>query len=305
MGSSLSMELRGKIAIITGASSGIGRTTARTLAARGATVVAVARRERRLADLIEECRHDSPRSTYLCGDLAERSFAESAIARTVEQFGRLDVLINNAATPKHKSIFDTSVEEAERVMQINFLSPLWLTMAALGPMLSGGGGTIVNVSSLAGRITPPRESIYAASKAALNAFTMGLEGDLAGSNIHVGLVIPGAIDTEIWHRGDESPSFDGRKHPPEVVTRAILEVIEHRKAEVHAPRIDPPVLLARFLRACFPNTLRRGLARSEPAPTETLEHARLRARRGHPVGSTIEAEDPLAAEGARDRSSPA
>ena len=218
------MELRRRIAIVTGALSGIGRATARTLAARGATVVAVARREQRLADLIEECHRDSPHSTYFCGDLAERSFAESVIVRTVERFGRLDILINNAATPKHKSILDTPVEEAEWVMQVNFLSPLWLTMAALGPMLAAGGGTVVNVSSLAGRITPPRESVYAASKAAMNAFTMGLQGDLEGSNIHVGLVVPGAIDTEIWDRGDESPSFDGRKHPPEVVTLSLIHI---------------------------------------------------------------------------------
>ncbi|HVM96368.1 MAG TPA: SDR family NAD(P)-dependent oxidoreductase, partial [Candidatus Acidoferrales bacterium] len=94
------MNYQDKIALITGASSGIGRVAALAFAKRGATVVAVARREPLLQQLIEECRPHSPLSIYLCGDLGERDFAEGVVDKTVEQFGRIDFLINNAAISK-------------------------------------------------------------------------------------------------------------------------------------------------------------------------------------------------------------
>ena len=215
--------------IVTGASSGIGHATARELARRGATVLAVARREERLRALVEACRADSPASGYLAGDLGERGFAERVIADCVARHGRLDALVNNHAISKHKHALHTSAEEAEQVLRVNFLSCVWTTYAALPVLLrQPGGGVIVNVSSFAAQVVPPREGLYAASKAALDAFSAGLWNDLAGSGVHVGLVIPGAIDTEIWEKEDEPPGFSGKKHPPELVVRAILEVIEER-----------------------------------------------------------------------------
>ncbi len=278
------MDFRDKIVVITGASSGIGFTTARAFADRGATVVAVARREERLRGLVGACRPSSPRTTYLCGDLAGQDFAESVIDETVRRFGRIDVLVNNAAVSKHKQIYHVDADEAQWVLRVNFLASLWTTFAAIPYMLDAGEGTIVNVSSLAGQITPPRESVYAASKAALDAFTMGLQGDLAGSGIHAGIVIPGAIDTEIWEKEDEPPAFDGRKHPPEVVTRAIFSVVEKKKYVVHAPWFDPPVWAARFLKVFAPAVLRFGLGRSEPIPPGVLDRARARARTGRRLG---------------------
>ena len=279
----MSDPLRG-VVLVTGASSGIGRVTARAFASRGATVMAVARREALLRQLIDECRADSPRSDYLAGDLGDRAFAERVVDETVARHGRLDVLVNNAAVSKHKQIYHLSADEAETVMRINFLSCVWTTLAAIPYMLRQGGGTIVNVSSFAAKVAPPREPVYAASKAAMNAFTEGLWNDLAGSNIHVAIVNPGPIDTEIWEKEDEPGTYDGRKYPPELVAETIFRVIRERRHEITVPRWSPQLLTARFLRLVFPGLLRFGMSRAEPVPPEVVERARVRARAGKRLG---------------------
>src|SRR5581483_2578497 len=105
-----------------------------------------------------------------------------------------------------------SVDEAEAVMRINFLSCVWTTMAAIPHMLRQGGGSVVNVSSFAAKVSPPREPMYAASKAAMNAFTEGVSNALAGSNIHVAGLNPGPIATEIWEKEDEPVAYHGKKY---------------------------------------------------------------------------------------------
>ena len=278
----------GKIVVVTGASSGIGRVTALTFARRGATVIGVARREPQLRQLAEECRALAGAADFLCGDLGERSFAERVVDDTVERHGRIDVLVNNAAISKHKQIHHMTADEADQVMRVNFMSCVWTTLAALPPMLRQGGGTIVNVSSFGGRVSPPREAIYAASKAAMNSFTEGLWIDLAGTNIHAGLVIPGAIDTEIWQKEDEPPAFDGKKFPPEIVADAIVEVVEKRIHEVTVPRHNLSLMSARALRLVAPAVLRMGMNRMEPVPPEVVDRARERARRGKRNGDLSE-----------------
>src|SRR5207245_7096557 len=119
--------------------------------------------------------------------------AERVVDETVARHGRLDVLINNAAISKHKQIYHMSADEAEMVMRVNFLSCVWTTFAAIPHMLRQGGGSIVNISSFAAKVAPPRETISAASKAAMNAFREGLWNDLAGANIHVSGLNPGPI----------------------------------------------------------------------------------------------------------------
>jgi short-subunit dehydrogenase len=281
-------DYRDKVVLITGASSGIGRVAARMFAERGTNVVAVARRETLLAELMEQCRKYAPGSFYLAGDLSDRSFAEGIVSATVERLGRLDILINNAAISKHKHIYHTRAEEAETVLRVNFLSCVWTTFAAIPVMLQQGHGAIVNVSSFAAKLTPPRESLYAASKAAMSAFTEGLWHDLAGSNIHVALVHPGPIDTEIWLKEDEPPSYSGKKYPPEIVVEAIFECIEKRRYEVTVPRRNPMLVTARFLRLAMPGVLRWGMQRTDPVPREILDRARERARAGKRLGEIEE-----------------
>lgn len=278
------MDYKDKVVVVTGASSGIGWVTARAFARRGATVVGVARREALLEKLIDECRPASPRSIFIPGDLGERAFAEHVVDETVRRFGRLDVLVNNAAISKHKQIFHMSADEAEMVMRVNFLSCVWTTFAAIPHLLNGGGGTIVNISSFAALVAPPREALYAASKAALNAFSEGLWNDLDGTGIHVALINPGPIDTEIWLKEDEPVAYDGKKYPPELVTDAIFEAIEKRVYEMTIPKRNPMLVAARTLRLLLPSVLRRGMARMEPVPRDVIERARARARLGKRLG---------------------
>ncbi|MDX2168686.1 MAG: SDR family NAD(P)-dependent oxidoreductase [Deltaproteobacteria bacterium] len=278
------MDYRGKVVIVTGASSGIGHAAARAFAARGATVVAVARREALLRELIDTCRAQSPRSEYLAGDLGERDFAERIVSDTVARHGRLDVLINNAAISKHKHTYHTTAEEAELVMRVNFLSCVWTTYAAIPPMLKQGGGAIINVSSFAAKVSPPREGLYAASKAAMNAFSEGLWNDLAGANIHVGILNPGPIDTEIWLKEDEPPSYNGPKYPPDIVVDAIFSMLAKRTYELTIPRRNPMLITARILRLFFPGLLRFGMGKTEPVPPELISQARARAQAGKRLG---------------------
>lgn len=252
--------------VVTGASSGIGRHATLAFARRGARVVAVARRRGRLESLMEECRASARDAGFLAGDLGKRDFAEHVVSETVSRYGRLDVLVNNAAIPKHKPVYATSPEEVEEVLRINFLSAVWLTLAALPTMVRAGEGFIVNVSSFAAHVVPPREAVYAASKAALTAFSEGLWSDLHGTGVHVGLVTPGAIDTEIWGKREEQTGYRGRLHPPGIVTDAILEVIDRRRHEILVPRRSPSLASARFLRLLAPGLLRRALRRIDPVP---------------------------------------
>ena len=278
------MDYRNQVVIVTGASSGIGWVTALDLARRGAIGVGVARREALLRKLEDQCAAVSPKSFHLAGDLGDRAFAEHVVDETVRRCGRLDVLVNNAAVSKHKHTYHTTASEAEDVMRINFLSCLWTTYAAIPHMLRQGDGVIVQVSSFAAKVPPPREGLYAASKAAMNAFSEGLWNDLAGSGLHVGIVHPGPIDTEIWDKEDEPPSYNGKKHPPEIVADAIREVIEKRRFEITIPRRSPQLVAARIMRLLAPGALRRGMAWMEPVPDELLERARSRSREGKRLG---------------------
>ena len=282
------MDYRDKVVVVTGASSGIGAVTARAFAERGSIVVGVARREELLQKLARECQVRSSASGYLAGDLGERPFAEHVVDETVRRHGRLDILINNAAISKHKQFYHMTADEAEYVMRVNFFSCVWTTMAAIPHMLRQGGGTIVNISSFAAKVSPPRETMYAASKAAMNAFTEGLWNDLAGSNIHVSVINPGPIDTEIWLKEDEPVAYQGPKYPAQIVTDAIFEAIEKQRHELTVPKRNPMLLLARFLRLCVPSLLRFGVARMEPVPADIVEKARARAARGKRLGDLDE-----------------
>jgi short-subunit dehydrogenase len=282
------VDYRGKVTIVTGASSGIGYVTAKAFAGRGSTVVAVARREALLKQLIAECAAHAPKSEYVAGDLADRAVAERVVNDTVAKHSKLDFLVNNAAVSKHKQIYHTSADEADYVMRVNFMSCVWTTFAAIPHMLRLGGGTIVNISSFAAKVAPPRESLYAASKAAMNSFTEGLWNDLKGSNIHVALINPGPIDTEIWLKEDEPPGYHGKKYPPEIVTDAIFEAIEKRRFEMTIPKRNPMLITARLLRLLAPGLLRFGMAKTEPVPYEVIEKARTRAQAGKRLGDIDE-----------------
>ena len=268
------MDYRDRVVVVTGASSGIGRQVALDFAARGAALVISARRGDLLAATARECEARGGRVEAMTGDVAERTFIAEMVARAVRRFGRLDVVVNNAGISKHKQAYHLTPDEVEYVMRVNFLAPAILTLAALPQMLRQGEGWVVNVSSAAGKIAPPREAVYAASKFALNGLTEGLWLDLAGSNVHVAVINVGPIDTEIWEKTDEPTAYRGRKYPPTVISRAVFRAIEQRKHELWVPRTMQLVWLFRVL---FPGLYRFGAARWDPVPPEVIAAARERA----------------------------
>jgi NAD(P)-dependent dehydrogenase (short-subunit alcohol dehydrogenase family) len=283
------MDLRSKVAVVTGASSGIGRVTAITLARAGATVVATARREHLLQEVSTACADYTRDSCHITGDLGDKAFAEHLVEETVHRFGRIDILVNNAAVPMHHPLYEISAEQVEEVMRVNFLSCLWTTFAAIPHMLlqseaSEEGGVIVNVSSIAATVVPTYETIYAASKGAMNAFTRGLWNDLAGSGIHAVLVIPGPIDTEIWDKFEDDNAYNGTKYPAQLVADEILTAIRKRRFEVTVPRRNPQLVAARLFATLIPSLVRKGVARMNPVKPQFVRDARARARKGQRMG---------------------
>jgi len=225
-----------RVALITGASSGIGAALARELASRGTTVALVARRRDRLAAVLEDCRRDAPSSQMFPADLADPAAATRVAVAALDAFGRVDVLVNNAAIPSVIAATRLDPAEVEGVMQVNFHAPVRLTHALLPAMLQRGDGTIVNVSSLGGRRSILHESAYCASKFALCGWSESLALDLWDTGVKVKLIVPGPVDTEIWEHPDAEPSsYTGPKVPATDVAMGIAEAIDSDAFEHYLP----------------------------------------------------------------------
>src|SRR3954470_11779085 len=230
------MELQGATVLLTGASSGIGAVTARALAKRGAVLGLVARRRDRLEEVLADCRADSPDSRLWVADLADLAAAERVVREALDEWGRLDVLLNNAGAPKRRNVRDLTPGEVEEIMHLNFFSPVRMMLTALPSMLERGRGMIVNVGSMAGRIGAPTESAYSASKFALGGWSEACALDLAGSGVEIRLISPGAFETEIWDQpGSDDAFYDGPKSPPEDCAAEIVGAIEGSTFETYAP----------------------------------------------------------------------
>lgn len=230
------MKIAGSVALVTGASSGIGAATAVELARRGATVVVTARREAELEATAERCRAHSPTSFAITGDLGLDDEGERIVAAAAHALGRVDIVVNNAGISLHRHALGTSAADVEQVMRVNFLSAVQTTMAALPGMVERKRGSIVNITSVAGYIPNPSESAYGASKAALHLWSHGLAVDLHGTRVHVGVLSPGPIDTPIWEFDETPSSYQGKKYPPELVATAVAKMVEKRIVHLTVPR---------------------------------------------------------------------
>ncbi len=195
--------LTGTVALVTGASSGIGEATARHLAALGADVALAARRRDRIESLAAEIVATGRRALVLEADVTDREQAEGAVTRTVEELGRLDTLVNNAGVMLLGPIGDAPVEEWEQMVSVNVMGLLYCAKAALPHLLdaaeSGERRTadLVNVSSVAGRVVRRGSGVYNATKHAVGAFSESLRQEVTQRHVRVGLVEPGAVATEL------------------------------------------------------------------------------------------------------------
>jgi short-subunit dehydrogenase len=234
------VKIDGAKIVVTGASSGIGAALAPILAARGATVGIVARRTDRLAAVLERCRMHAPGSRMWVADLGDLAAAERVALDAWDAFGGVDVLVNNAAIPKRTHVTDLTPADVEHVMNVDFHSPVRMSLALLPRMLERGSGQLMFVSSTGGRIPIANEAAYCAAKYALCGFAEAMFIDLAGRGVEVKLVLPGPIATEIWDQPDNEPAlFDITKVPSEECAGLMADAIEGRGFEYYVPPVFP------------------------------------------------------------------
>jgi NAD(P)-dependent dehydrogenase (short-subunit alcohol dehydrogenase family) len=194
--------LGGRTALVTGASRGIGAAVARALDHAGARVGLVARDPVRLEATAAAL---TGASLVISADLRESAAPAHIVDRVLDAFGRLDILVNNAAVAARLATVDTDGALIDEILAVNVRAPLLLIAAAIPPMVAAGRGAIVNMSSVSGVIGTPRRTAYAASKGALDAATRSLAIELGPSGIRVNSVAPGVVDTDLWAKNKGIP----------------------------------------------------------------------------------------------------
>jgi NADP-dependent 3-hydroxy acid dehydrogenase YdfG len=224
----MSDRLNGTVALVTGASSGIGAAAAVALAEQGAAVALVARRADRLDALADKIRGAGGAALVLAGDVTVEEQAREVVERTVAELGRLDTLINNAGVMLLGPAVDAPMEEWRRMVEVNVLGLLYCAHAALPHLLSAADddprhvADLVNISSVAGRVARSGSAVYNATKHGVGAFSEGLRQEVTGRHVRVSLVEPGGTDTEL----------SGHNRPE------VLEGIKKRFADVERLRAE-------------------------------------------------------------------
>ena len=186
-------DLRDKVAIVTGASRGLGAQIARALAERGARLVLAAQSTDDLTRLADELRAGGAEAEPVPTDVSDTAARKRLVARTIERFGRIDVLVNNAGIDLLGALSDTPAEPIDRLFAVNVVAMAQLSRAVLPHMLARHSGIIVNMASMAGKSAMPYFSVYSASKAAVIHLTLSLRDELTGTGVTASVVCPGFV----------------------------------------------------------------------------------------------------------------
>lgn len=243
------MDWTGKVALITGASSGIGRAVALQLAARGARLGLAARGADDLAAVAREAERLGSSAVVVPTDVGDEAQCRRAVESVVERFGRLDVLLCSAGVSMRGRFDRTDLAAADRLMRVNFHGTLYATHHAL-PHVKASRGSLVAITSLTAKRGTPTYAMYSASKFAVQGLYEALRVELAPDGVHVGLVAPGHVDTPLRGRvlapcgrpWPTPPAAMFRVWPLEPVAEKVVRLIEGRSAEVMVPGFIGPLL---------------------------------------------------------------
>ena len=238
------MDVAGKIAIITGASDGIGRATARCFAEAGAKVVLVARSKEKLEELAEELRRQDREVFVLLADMRDPIAVKRMVDKAFEHFNRIDILVNNAGQSAAGPIAAIDIGHFRQIMDLNVYGALYAIQAVVPKMRLGGGGVIINISSMVSKLRLPGLGTYAATKAALNALSVTARVELAADNIRVITVFPRTTATDFGKHavGDmalrerqraRAASIGQPVDSPEYVAKKILQAAQTEPEEIY------------------------------------------------------------------------
>ncbi len=251
----------GQVAVVTGASAGLGAQLCRDLAQAGATVVGLARSTERLEALATQLRTHTPQSTTITCDVADTGALRRALEEVASTRGPIDLLVNNAAQDPGVRLVDIGEADFRHTFDVNFFAPVVATLAVMPAMIERGSGIVVNVSSDGGRLPSPGPGAYPSSKAALSAFTESTSFRLDPRGVKVHVVYPAFMATELGM----SALGRGLRRPPRLTTRSVATVSRRILAQAGGPSLEISVSglidAAMVFRALMPRTY-HGLRRN-------------------------------------------
>jgi len=228
-------KLQGKVALVTGASSGIGKASAIALAAEGANLVLTSRRTQRLTELASEIQKLGGEVVIVLGDAREEQTAQASTQAAVDHFGKLDILINNVGVGNYKNLVDTSPSEFDEMMDTNVRSTFLFTRFAVPHMIAQKSGIILMISSMAGIYGFPNQSVYCATKFAQVGFAQSLDKELRPHGIKVGVICPGGTKTEFAlgkGRTSQGVAESGMLEPEDVASAVLFACTQPAKSRI-------------------------------------------------------------------------
>ncbi len=252
---------QGLTALITGASSGIGALIARSMAARGAKVILVARNMDKLQQLAEEIQQQGGAALVLACDVSDRSNVESCVQAALAQCDSIDILVNNAGYGHHRRFLDWDIDDQEQMMRVNYFGMMYFTKLLLPSMVKRKKGWIIFIASVAGKLAIADETAYAASKFATVGLAEALSLEVEDDNVHVLTVCPGSINTPFFDEEALERMPDVAKRTmaePEKLVEQIIKALARGKREITYPK---GIAAGYIVRALAPGFMRKQVKR--------------------------------------------